>query len=194
MYIIAGLGNPGDEFEGTRHNIGYAFVERFCASLGHDFFNDANTYRANKFLKTTIADQEVVFSLPLGYMNNSGEGISQIMNFYGDNKSKDLIVVHDDTEVPFGQVRIKYGGTSGGHNGIKSIDESVGADYWRVRIGIGRPGHVDHDMSDYVLGKFTAPQKETLDIVIDQTVTYLLKSLEEGKLKTITLNAKNAVK
>lgn len=194
MYIIAGLGNPGDEFEGTRHNIGYTFVERFCAHLGHDFFNDANTYRANKFLKTTVAEQEVVFSLPLGYMNNSGEGISQILNFYGDNKSKDLIVIHDDTEVPFGQARIKHGGTSGGHNGIKSIDQNVGPDYWRIRIGIGRPGHVDHDMSDYVLGKFTAEQKGTLDTVIDQTIAYLLKSLEEGKLKTITLNAKKADK
>jgi len=192
MVIIAGLGNPGDEYENTRHNVGYHFVIELCKKLHIDFLADASAYRANHFLKTKIADQEVVFCLPKGYMNNSGEAIHQILNFYGDNDAKDLWVVHDDIEVPFGQVRIKLGGTSAGHNGIKSVDDAIGTHYWRIRIGVGRPAEPQQDLAHYVLSRFTEAEKAALDPIIDQTATYLLKSLEEGKLTSAKLTTKNA--
>lgn len=194
MVIIAGLGNPGEEYEGTRHNAGYVAVQELCAKLGFDFMKEASQYRANMFLRKNIGDQEVVFSLPMGYVNNSGEVLRQVLDFYRDNISKDIWIIHDDTEVPFGEIRIKHGGTSGGHNGIKSIDEVIGNDYWRIRIGVGRPANREHDLAKYVLGKFTAKEQNDLPIIIDQAVSYLIKSLEEGKLTQQTFKKINAPK
>lgn len=192
MIILVGLGNPEEEYAETRHNTGYRVIIELCKKLGFDFLKDAKPYRANLFLKTDVTEQEVVFSLPLGYMNNSGHALKQLMDFYGDNTTKDLWVIHDDTEIPFGEVRIKSGGTSGGHNGIKSIDETIGQNYWRVRVGVGRPAHADHDLADYVLAGFSAKEKEQLPAVIDQVTSYLIKSIEVGKLETakFTTNAK----
>jgi PTH1 family peptidyl-tRNA hydrolase len=190
MLLIAGLGNPDEEYQKTRHNIGYKIIIALCAKLGHDFLATANTYRANQFLKTKVGEHDVLFCLPLGYMNNSGQAIQQLMDFYGDNSTKDLWVVHDDTEIPFGTVKIKYGGTSGGHNGIKSIDTTIGEKYWRVRVGVGRPSNPEHDLADYVLAAFSKAEQAQLPTIIDQTVANLVKSIEEGKLTTTTFNAK----
>ena len=184
MVIIAGLGNPGDEYIDTRHNVGYKIVLALCEKLGINFMRDAQQYRANKFLKTKIAEQEVAVCLPMGYMNNSGDILNQILDFFGDNTARDLWVIHDDTEIPFGQFRIKYGGTSGGHNGIKSIDDVIGANYWRIRVGVSRKGE---DLSKYVLSKFTADEEKALPTIIDQVTSHLLNSLEEGKLAAITI-------
>lgn len=190
MLLIAGLGNPDEEYLRTRHNVGYKIIIALCEKLKIDFAGTAQTYRANQFLKTKVGDHDVLFCLPLGYMNNSGNALKQLMDFYGDNSTKDLWVVHDDTEIPFGTVKIKYGGTSGGHNGIKSIDDTIGAKYWRIRVGVGRPANREHDLADYVLAAFSKAEQAQLPIVIDQTVANLVKSIEAGKLTTTTFNAK----
>ncbi len=190
MLLIAGLGNPEEEYAKTRHNIGYRIVIELCNKLKLDFLTSAQTYRANQFLKTKIGEEDVVFCLPLGYMNNSGVALKQLMDFFGDNTTKDLWVIHDDTEVPFGTVKIKTGGTSGGHNGIKSIDETIGANYWRVRVGVGRPADNRHDLADYVLSGFTKDEQLILTTIVDRVVTHLVKSIELGKLHSIAFNAK----
>ncbi len=194
MLLIAGLGNPDEEYLKTRHNIGYKIVIALCEKLGLNFLQDAQTYRANQFLKTKISEQDVVFCLPLGYMNNSGQAIKQLMEFYGDNTTKDLWVVHDDTEVPFGEIRVKFGGTSGGHNGIKSIDDTISPKFWRIRVGVGRPANPEHDLADYVLAAFSRSEQAMLPSVIDQTVGFLVKSIKEGKLETTTFTTKHGKK
>lgn len=189
MVIIAGLGNPGEEYDDTRHNIGYKIVLALCEKLGVNFMRDAQQYRANKLLRTKVGEEKVAICLPMGYMNNSGTILNQILEFFGDNTSKDLWVIHDDTEIKFGQFRIKYGGTSGGHNGIKSIDETIGNHYWRIRVGVGRPTNDKNaDLSEYVLNRFTKDEEKALPGIIDQVTTHLLKSLQEAKLGAVTIN------
>lgn len=189
MIIIVGLGNPDNEYFGTRHNIGYDIVEALCQKLDIDFFEKANTYRANRYLVTTHNEKDIVFCLPMGYMNNSGEAVRQILDFYRDQATKDVWVIHDDTDVPFGQVRIKFAGSSAGHNGVKSIDDTIGNKYWRIRVGVGRPANAARELSDFVLSKYTTKEKEELPEIIDQTVAYLLKSITD-EIKSITFNAK----
>jgi len=191
MIIIVGLGNPTEEYKGTRHNLGYRIVKALSEQLNKNFDNDSTSYRANQYLKTKLEDKDVVLSLPLGYMNNSGEAISQIFDFYRDAELKDLWVIHDDTEIPFGEIRVKYAGTSAGHNGVKSIDEAIGNKYWRMRVGVGRPKHDGFDLARYVLSKFTDEEQDELPNIIDQAATYLLKSLSKDNIEPISFNAKD---
>jgi PTH1 family peptidyl-tRNA hydrolase len=190
MVIIVGLGNPTEEYKGTRHNLGYRIVKALSEKLNKDFDQDSVTYRANQYLKTKVEGKDVVLSLPLGYMNNSGDAVSQIFDFYRDAETKDLWIVHDDTEIPFGEIRVKYAGTSAGHNGVKSIDSSIGNKYWRMRVGVGRPKHEGFDLARYVLAKFTDEEQENLPAIIDQAATYLLKSLSKDNIEAVTFNAK----
>ncbi len=190
MVILAGLGNPDEEYRETRHNLGFKIVLALAKKLGHNFEVDANTYRANQYLKTKAGETDLVLTLPLGYMNNSGHALRQIMDFFGDNETKDLWVVHDDTEIPFGEVRIKFAGSSAGHNGVKSIDDTITNKYWRIRVGVGRPKNSEHDLSDYVLAAFGKDERGHLPAIIDQTASYLLESLGKGNLEAITFNAK----
>lgn len=191
MLIIAGLGNPTEEYKGTRHNIGYLIITALAEKIGKNFAEDSTVYRANQYLKTKEGDEDIVLTLPLGYMNNSGEAIKQVMDFYGSNETRKLWIVHDDTDLPYGQVKVKLAGTSAGHNGIKSIDEIIGNRYWRIRVGVGKPKHEGFDLARFVLSRFTEEEKEDLPTIIDQTSSYLVKSLSRGSLKTEKFNAKN---
>ena len=191
MLIIAGLGNPTETYKNTRHNMGYEIVSAVAEKLGKNFSEDSTMYRANKYLTTKEGDNDIVLTLPLGYMNNSGEAIKQVFDFYRESEVKNLWIVHDDTDLPFGEVRVKYAGTSAGHKGVKSIDQSIGNKYWRMRIGVGRPKHEGFDLARYVLSKFTDEEKELLPSIIDLASTYLVKSLSKGKIESTKFNAKN---
>lgn len=184
MIIIAGLGNPEKEYALHRHNAGFMILNKLASATNAVFKQDK--YMSGCFIKT----KEYMLLKPSTFMNNSGQSIIKALENTGV-EAKNLWVVHDDTEFPLGQVRIKFGGTSGGHNGIKSVDEALGsADYWRIRIGVGRPDNASIDLADYVLSIFTANERRLLDSVIDQTVAYLLKCLKEGKIaaETLTVN------
>ncbi|MEX1123891.1 MAG: aminoacyl-tRNA hydrolase [Patescibacteria group bacterium] len=194
MLVIAGLGNPTEEYKNTRHNIGYRIVIDLANKLGLNFLEDASTYRANMYFKTKRKDDEVVLTLPLGYMNNSGDAIRQVFDFYRDADTKDLWIIHDDTEIPFGEIRVKYAGTSAGHNGIKSIDKAIGNKYWRMRVGIGKPKYVGFDLARFVLSPFTDAEQDELATIIDQASSYLLKSLDKGTIESTTFNAKEIKK
>ena len=171
--------------------MGYVIVTAVAEKLGKNFLEESTMYRANQYLTTKEGDNDVVLTLPLGYMNNSGEAIKQVFNFYREAEVKNLWVVHDDTDLPFGEVRVKYAGTSAGHNGIKSIDKAIGNKYWRMRIGVGKPKHEGFDLARYVLSRFTEEEQKILPAIVDQASSYLVESLSKGKLAPHKFNAKN---
>ncbi|MBQ0013012.1 MAG: aminoacyl-tRNA hydrolase [Proteobacteria bacterium] len=160
--LVVGLGNPGDEYKNTRHNVGFMAVKYLAgADASWRAEHDALTFRGD------INGQRIIFALPQTFMNDSGRAVSALMRFYKiplDN----VVVIHDDMDIKLGNKREKIGGSSAGHNGIKSIDAAVGCEYRRIRIGIGHPRDFDSPISpsDWVLGKFDAAQMQTLNSVI----------------------------
>ncbi len=136
MKIIAGLGNPGAEYAKTKHNVGFMLVDALAERLGTDDWREK--YEA-LVLETRIGSEKVLLVKPLTYMNESGRAIGPLMSWY-KLEPEDLIVAHDDMDIPVGTVRIRKKGSPGGHNGIKSILAHLGDEHFaRVRIGIGRP-------------------------------------------------------
>jgi PTH1 family peptidyl-tRNA hydrolase len=158
MKLIVGLGNPGKEYEKTRHNVGFNVVDLYLKQnkleLDKSKFN-------GKYTKTTINDEEVIFLEPQTYMNNSGESVQAIMKFYKIDIN-DILVIQDDLDMEIGKIKLKEKSSSGGHNGIKSIEECLGTDnYKRLKIGISN--NKDIDTKDYVLGKFSKEDRDILD-------------------------------
>lgn len=175
--LIVGLGNPGANYETTRHNIGFMVIDelqkRFVANkLSSSSFNGELFKFQNHFLLK-----------PLTFMNLSGESIVKVKNFY---KIEDVVVIHDDLDLPFGTLRFKLGGGHGGHNGLKSTDANITREYIRVRMGIGKPEHKG-EVASYVLGDFNQTEQTHLDKWISQaadSVEFLLThSLEDTSSK-----------
>lgn len=136
MKVIVGLGNPGSEYAKTKHNVGFMFIDAMAEKLGVSEWRDK--FEA-KIAETRIGSEKVLLVKPMTYMNESGQAVGPIMSFY-KLLPEDLIVVHDDMDIPAGTIRIRKKGSAGGHNGIKSILAHVGDEHFaRVRIGIGRP-------------------------------------------------------
>lgn len=161
--LVVGLGNPGAEYVRTRHNVGFHALRRMAG--------DACTWKKEKNALTcamNIDGRRVIFAMPQTYMNLSGNAVGPLMAFY-KIPLENLIVIHDDMDLPVGRMREKTGGGSAGHNGIKSIDAAVGNEYRRIRIGIGHPRDLGIPMSpaDWVLGKFTSDQLMEIERVID---------------------------
>ena len=186
MILIAGLGNPGERYEFNRHNVGFLTLNALAERLGaEDSWKKQDIYFDSELLQAALDLQPALLVKPGMFVNETGKSLGKIM----DDREIDsdaLWVIHDDTEFPLGEVRVKFAGTSGGHNGIKSIDEAVGANYWRIRVGVGRPENREHDLADYVLSDFLPEERQLLEGVIDQTVSYLVKSLEEGQINATT--------
>jgi PTH1 family peptidyl-tRNA hydrolase len=158
--LVVGLGNPGKEYDGTRHNIGFAAIDRFVAD--HDFpawieKKDLKCF----FAQTQLGDTKVIAIKPTTFMNLSGEAVQAVVHFYKINPEY-LAVVHDELDIPFGQIRTRVGGGAAGHNGIKSVTQHLGEEYGRVRIGIGPKVHEDQDSADFVLSRFSSEQEAQL--------------------------------
>ncbi len=149
MYLIVGLGNPGSQYECTYHNIGFIIVDAISKCWGFSSFSKKSDYL---IASGVINGNKVLLLKPYSFMNNSGIPVAKVFNFY-KLQLDNVVVVHDDADLSIGKIKIKKGGGSAGHNGIKSIDSSVGNNYWRVRFGIDRPGD-KRSLSDYVLSKF----------------------------------------
>ena len=170
MKIIAGLGNPGAKYAQTKHNVGFMLVESLAVRLNapawkEDFFSAITEVRTG--------GEKVFLVKPLTYMNNSGEALGPMLSYYKMD-ADDLVVVHDDMDIPVGTVRIRKKGGSGGHNGIKSILTHVGSeDFARVRIGIGRPP-AGWTVINHVLAPFSAEDAPKIRGAID----YLLPAVE----------------
>jgi len=155
--LIVGLGNVGSEYDGTRHNIGFAAVDRFVQD------QDFPTWIEKKDLKCYIStgqmgNTKVYVIKPTTLMNLSGEAVQAVVHFYKINPEQ-MVVVHDELDIPFGEIRTRVGGSAAGHNGIKSVTQHLGEQYGRVRIGIGPKTHEDMETSSFVLSRFTADEQ-----------------------------------
>ena len=150
-YVIAGLGNPGMEYENTRHNAGFQVLDTLAAQLGEEI----NRLRfKSKTAEVTIGGKRCLLIKPTTYMNNSGEAVVQALEFY-KIEAANLIVICDDICLDPGKLRIRRKGSHGGHNGLRSICELTGCDdYPRIKIGVGKKPHPDYDLAKWVLGKF----------------------------------------
>lgn len=162
--LIVGLGNPGGEYECTRHNVGFMAVKHLAGV-------DAK-WRGELFARTfttNVDGRRVIFAMPQTYMNDSGRAVRAIMDFY-KIPIENLFVIHDDMDLKLGDMRTKVGGGSAGHNGIKSIDANVGREYTRIRIGIDHPRNIGSqiDPVDWVLGRFTPEQLDTIMKTFDE--------------------------
>ena len=152
MKLVAGLGNPGSEYTGTRHNVGYEVVDVIAKRHGAAFdFADMNRDAATA--KWRRPDEPVLLAKPLTFMNLSGQAVGQLLRFYKIEPS-DFLIVCDDVNLPLGRLRARASGSEGGHNGLRSIAESLGTiDYARLRIGVGR-GDARRGLADHVLARF----------------------------------------
>ena len=160
MYIIAGLGNPGTEYENTRHNIGFDVIDRLAEEE-----NIAVMESKHKALigKGYVAGQKVILAKPRTFMNLSGESIREIVDYYKVDDTTELIVISDDISLDVGQIRIRKKGSAGGHNGLKNIIKMLGHDtFIRVRMGVGEKPK-NFDLADYVLGHFPVEERGIMD-------------------------------
>jgi len=176
MYLIVGLGNPGSKYDTTRHNIGFEVVERVA------YDNDIKiNIKKHKGLigQGMIGKEKVLVVKPQTYMNLSGECISELLNFYKEDK-KNLIVIYDDTSLDVGALRIRTKGSAGGHNGIKSIIQHLGTnEFTRIKVGVGEkpPGW---DLANYVLGRFTSEELPEIVKIVEQASKATEKIITDG--------------
>ncbi len=159
MTLFVGLGNPGSQYEETRHNIGFKVID----SLVRDF--DARNISKTAFYGELYRTASTLFLKPTTYMNLSGKSVLPVKQFFKIDL-EDIIVIHDDIDLPFGAVRFKRGGGHGGHNGLKSIDVAIGKEYLRVRIGVGKPERKSQ-VADYVLHNFTEAEQAVLPALVE---------------------------
>ncbi len=159
MFIIAGLGNPGKEYEGTRHNVGFDVID----ALADKYNISVNERKGRAFCgKGMIAGQKVLLVKPQTFMNLSGESIRSLVDFYKIEPELDFLVIFDDVSLDVGQIRIRKKGSAGGHNGIKSIISHLGTqDFQRIKVGVGEKPK-EYDLADYVLGHFSKADKEEM--------------------------------
>jgi PTH1 family peptidyl-tRNA hydrolase len=162
--LVVGLGNPGPDYASTRHNIGFRVVELLAARAGGGKFAK---HRSNAdVLEGRLAGRRVVLAKPRTYMNVSGGPVAGLVKYFSVDPA-DLVVVHDDLDLGFGVIRLKRGGGEGGHNGLRSISQSLGTkDYLRVRFGIGRPPG-RQDPADFVLKRFSGTEAKELEFAVD---------------------------
>jgi PTH1 family peptidyl-tRNA hydrolase len=178
MKLIVGLGNPGRDYANNRHNIGFICLNHFARTHGIRF--DRKQGRA-RIGMGKVAGNEIVLARPQTYMNLSGESVSRLVNKFNINLN-DLLVIHDDLDLPLGKIRISQGSSAGGHRGINSIINCLESqDFIRLRIGIGRPEEIsEDDVITYVLSDFTPEQKQAITPVIPRVSEAILCLLTES--------------
>ncbi|RVW06274.1 aminoacyl-tRNA hydrolase [Rhodococcus spongiicola] len=163
--IVVGLGNPGPQYEKTRHNIGFMVADTLVGRLGGKF--SAHKRSGTEIVQTRLVGRQVILAKPRSYMNLSGRGVSGLAQFFSVEPGN-IVVIHDELDLDFGTIRLKQGGGEGGHNGLRSISNALGTkDYLRTRIGIGRPPG-RQDPADFVLKPFSSVERKELDLVCEQ--------------------------
>ena len=167
MFIIAGLGNPDRQYEGTRHNAGFDVIDRIAEK--YNIAVDTKKHRAC-IGKGIIGGQKVLLAKPQTYMNLSGESIRSLVDYYKIDEENELLVVYDDISLDVGQLRIRAKGSAGGHNGIKNIIAHLGTQVFpRIKVGVGEKPK-GYDLADYVLGHFSKAEKERMEEGYDNAV------------------------
>ena len=176
-WMIVGLGNPGKEYEKTRHNVGFRSVEIMAGQLKTRI--DKVKFKA---LTRMVNHQgkKILLVEPQTYMNASGAAVSALATYY-KVKPDHILVIFDDISLPVGRIRIRRDGSAGGHNGIKSIIQSLGTDQFpRVKVGVGAKPHPDYDLADWVLSKFSAQEEKALQPALENAAAAALLLLEQG--------------
>lgn len=167
MFIIAGLGNPDRQYEGTRHNVGFDVIDRLAEK--YNISVDAKKHRAY-IGRGIIEGQKVILAKPQTYMNLSGESIISLVDYYKADEENELLVIYDDISLDVGQIRIRTKGSAGGHNGIKNIISHLGTQVFpRIKVGVGEKPK-GYDLADYVLGHFSKAEKELMEEGYDHAV------------------------
>jgi PTH1 family peptidyl-tRNA hydrolase len=177
--MVVGLGNPGGEYDGTRHNIGFAVVDAVAEHLGVDMKN-------RRRFQADLGDgvrgaNKVVLAKPTTYMNRSGLAVRSLVDWLKLSVDS-LLVVVDDADLELGRIRVRQGGGSGGHNGMRSIIESLGGreDFPRIRVGIGRAGPVGGDITNHVLARFSVEERAAARQAVNDAAVAVLCCLDEG--------------
>ena len=178
MRLIIGLGNPGARYVGTRHNVGIEVVERMCAR------HDVALKRARRPIRADVVElhvgtAKVAMGVPRTYMNESGQAVAPLMRYYRVSP-ENLLVVHDDIDLPFSKMRVQLGRGAGGNLGVSSIIRSLRTpDFWRLKIGVGRPpGRMDP--ADFVLKRFTTVERSDMDVTVVRAVDVVETFILEG--------------
>lgn len=177
--LVVGLGNIGKQYEGTRHNIGFASVDAFATSQEFEAWTDKKDLKCLLTSKV-LGDTRVLIIKPTTLMNLSGEAVQKAAHFY-KVPVQDIIVVHDELDVTFGQIRTRVGGGSAGNNGIKSLIQHIGPDFNRVRVGIG-PVQDKMDSADFVLAKFTKEEQTHLTALTKEVTSILTEYIFSNQL------------
>ncbi|MBI2092662.1 MAG: aminoacyl-tRNA hydrolase [Deltaproteobacteria bacterium] len=176
MKLLVGLGNPGRKYAKTRHNIGFAIIDAFVEKIGgFKFKEDFDSF----FAISEIDNEKVCIAKPQTFMNLSGNSVAAIASFY-KIAGVDITVVHDDIDMPLGKIKIVKGAGTGGHNGVDSIISNLGTkDFWRLKVGIGRPPE-GFDPADYVLGGFNEDERKLVEKIICTGADVVRKIFESG--------------
>lgn len=185
--LLVGLGNPGKDYELTRHNVGFLCIDEFVSKT--DEMEDWLQKKDLKCLVSSgrIGDSRVIAIKPTTFMNLSGEAVQAVMNFYKVNPEY-VAVIHDELDIDFGQIRLRVGGSSAGHNGVKSVSKHIGEDYGRIRVGVG-PKQPDAIKSeDFVLQKFSTEEQAQLSNLTREVGAILSEYVYGGELPHDTRN------
>lgn len=181
--LIVGLGNVGAEYKDTRHNAGFWFVDKLADEFGITLTHDKKFH--GDVGRGTVFGTDVRFIKPATYMNRSGMAVAPFAKFY-NVQPHEILIAHDELDIGAGSLRLKKGGGHGGHNGLKDIVPHIGADFWRLRVGIGRPAH-SSQVSGWVLSKPTADDRTNVDRAIECGVEALALLMKGEEQKAISL-------
>jgi len=182
--LIVGLGNPGQAYEGTRHNAGAFFIAELARRAGVTLATESKFF--GQMARVSVADSDLRLLVPSTFMNESGKSVAAAANFFRI-PSDEILIAHDELDIPPGQARFKQGGGHGGHNGLRDVIPALGGkqNFHRLRIGIGHPGHASK-VSGYVLAKPSAGDKQAIDQIIDEAVDALPLLLKGDAVKAMT--------
>ena len=166
MYLLVGLGNPGLKFKKNRHNVGHMTLDMIAKKYN---FKKKNYKKFGEVFEGKILNERIYALKPKDYINLSGHSVKKFIDFYKIDIKK-LLVIHDDLDLPLGKIKIKIGGGNAGHNGLKSIDELIGKNYKRIRIGIDKPKNIN--VNKFVLGDFKKDEEKEISFSINRIVSF----------------------
>ncbi|MBP7806967.1 aminoacyl-tRNA hydrolase [Candidatus Saccharibacteria bacterium] len=184
--LVVGLGNIGQEYDGTRHNIGFACVDHFAQKNEFPDWVNKKDLKCQQTSKT-LGGTRVIIIKPTTFMNASGEAAFSTQQFYKIH-THDVLVVHDELDIPFGQIRVRAGGGSAGNNGVKSLQQHLDGEFTRVRVGIANEFSARADSADFVLGKFTSDEQGHIKSLTSEVETMITQFVFGGSLEPTTLD------